>query len=321
MSRSMVFKDNNKVVRNNKEIDEFVLNVGVVIKFILSKLSGNDVKNLRLVSYSLYNSTYNHILDRFVYFISNTNISNICAKYYGIVVLSEDVDGISFERPTSLKNISSTKDLHRLSIDEISFNDNFNGKVDLFSHLRIINFGFYFNQNVDNLPSSVKEINFGPYFEQKIDNLPESIISLKFGSYFNQSVDHLPNSLENLSFGYYFNNEVNNLPQSLKSLSFGRRFNKNVDKLPNGITSLVFGSEFNQPVNNLPSSLEILEFGWDFNQDVDQLPSSVKEIFFGFEFKKSIDKLPSSVIDVYMCGDPKNQPTSYSFKVHYENLL
>jgi hypothetical protein len=333
MSRSIIFKNNDKVVRNNKEISEYVLNVGVVMKFIFFKLGFEDVKNLRLVSYSLYNSMYNHILDRFVYILHNNNIEDCCAKFYRIVYfenhkifkmhpLSRDVDRISFNRPTSLKNISCIEDLHRLSIDEISFTNKFNGKVDLFSNIKTIFFGSDFNQNVDNLPDTVKEINFGARFDQKVDNLPSSVTSLSFGSCFNQSVDHLPQSLENLSFGSYFNNEVNNLPPSLKSLSFNHSFNKDVNNLPAGITSICFYGNFNRPVNNLPPSLITLKFGWGFNQDVDQLPSFVKKIFFGLDFKKSIDKLPSSVTDVYMVcvGNPKNQSTSYSFKVHYNNF-
>jgi hypothetical protein len=127
------------------------------------------------------------------------------------------------------------------------------GQLDGIDRVFDLTFGNYFNQSVDNLPSSIKYLTFGDDFNQSVDKLPSSITYLKFGHIFNQSVDKLPLSIKYLKFGRDFNQPVNNLPP---------------------LTHLTFGDAFNQPVNNLPLSLTNLTFEHDFNQPVDKLPSS-----------------------------------------------
>jgi hypothetical protein len=83
-----------------------------------------------------------------------------------------------------------------------------------FENIRHISFCQYFNENVDDLA-----------------HLP-NVESIVFGSKFNQQVDNLPKTLKSLTFSYDFNQRVDNLPERLTSIIFGCGFNQRVDKLP-----------------------------------------------------------------------------------------
>ena len=59
--------------------------------------------------------------------------------------------------------------------------------------------------------------------------IPDCVTHLEFGFYFNQPVNNLPNSITHLNFGYCFNQSVNNLPSSITHLEIGGKFNKSVE--------------------------------------------------------------------------------------------
>ncbi len=64
-------------------------------------------------------------------------------------------------------------------------------------------------------------MNFGHYFNQNVDNLPPKLTHLIFGSAFNQIVNNLPQNLTSLTFCEYseFNRKINKLPKKLKKIS------------------------------------------------------------------------------------------------------
>jgi FNIP Repeat len=141
-------------------------------------------------------------------------------------------------------------------------------------------------------------------FNEEVDNLPSTLICLTLPNRFNQSVDKLPRRLTHLTFGLDFNLPIDNLPSSVTHLTFDKNsfFNHPVNNLPSSVTHLTFGMDFNQPVDNLPSSVTYLTFDKKsfFNQSVDNLPSSVTHLTFGMDFKMTINMLPVTVKQVYV---------------------
>ena len=113
---------------------------------------------------------------------------------------------------------------------------------------------------LDGLPNSLETLQFGTYFNQQVDQLKLSPLlrSLIFGWCFNRSIDSLvlPQSLTQLCLGYEFNQPIRGdiFPPQLKSLILGDNFNRPIHewKLPNSLTQLKFGSSFCQPICDLP---------------------------------------------------------------------
>ncbi len=122
---------------------------------------------------------------------------------------------------------------------------------------------------------------------------PISLRVLKFGKYFNQPVDDIkfPEGLESLQFGMSFNQPVNQLqlPMGLKHLVFGQGFNQPCHdlKLPPGLLRLVFGLSFSQIWPSFPESLEHLSMGWS-NLPLEELPPRLKRLFLGPGFQQPL---------------------------------
>ena len=140
--------------------------------------------------------------------------------------------------------------------------------IEFLSKHQKVKFGKDFNQPIHEdsptgkssiLPNSLTHLQFGKYFNQPVDNLPSGLTQLIFGKYsdFNQPVDNLPNSLTHLTFGDDFHQPVENLPN--KSKYFDEYQQKYVETT--GLIELRLGNHFNYPINNLPNSLKILKFG------------------------------------------------------------
>ena len=119
----------------------------------------------------------------------------------------------------------------------------------------------------------------GSKFNQEIDNLPSSIINLTLDYKFNQPIDNLPSSIQNLTLGYCFNQEINDLPSSLINLTLGSNFNQKIDNLPSSLINLTLGEKFNRKINNLPQSICKIKFETHYyNRKIKKLPSNLKTI-------------------------------------------
>lgn len=188
------------------------------------------------------------------------------------------------------------------------------------SHLTNITFGDYFNQNVDNLPSSLVHLTFGAAFDRPVDRLPASLKHITFGRNFNEKVNHLPTSLTHLTFGYSFFQEVDHLPRSLQYLVFGRTFDQPLDvfldpSLPSMLVCLIVDLEYNIRLPAMPPSLRTLRCPADVipipfpahlssfhcldadehNMDFIRNCSSLTSIRFTVEFNQSVDDLPPNL--------------------------
>ena len=112
-------------------------------------------------------------------------------------------------------------------------------------------FNIRFNKPLSNVvfPIGIQKIEFGWFFNQDVSNLPNSLTHLYFGIDFNQDVSNLPNRLIHLSFDYCFNQDVSQLPNSLTYLTFGKDFNQDVSQLPKSLTYLGFDSNLFSRLN------------------------------------------------------------------------
>jgi hypothetical protein len=129
------------------------------------------------------------------------------------------------------------------------------------------------------------------------------------GSKFNQEIDNLPSSIINLTLGYYFNQEINNLPSSIINLTLGNSFNQEINNLPSSIINLTLGNSFNQEINNLPDSICKIAFRTEcnyypkFNQEIKKIPKNLKIVdlsrmpkgsFVKKNWKNLMSKLPDN---------------------------
>jgi len=84
------------------------------------------------------------------------------------------------------------------------------------------------------------------------------------GYYFNQQIDNLPNSIFSLTLGYEFNNPINNLPNSLTNLTLGNKFNKPINKLPSSLNKIIINKYnkniigLTQQIKNINKKIEII---------------------------------------------------------------
>jgi hypothetical protein len=190
--------------------------------------------------------------------------------------------------------------------DEIIFNNNVDSNICLITNNKF-EYKYYnrwrgsrFNQNLDNLPHSIKNLTFGDSFNQPLDNLPSSIINLTFGSNFNQRLDNLPSGIINLTLGSSFNQCLDNLPSGIINLTLGSSFNQCLDNLPSGIINLTLGDGFNQCLDNLPSSINKITFRILWNDFT--------------EFRKEIKKIPKNLTLVDISKAPNNSDLKKQFE-------
>ena len=215
----------------------------------LSRYLNNDKVN-KITSLDKYNSGYKNtylykplLLRIYHKYIKNCLNHNYKLKVYGINTLEE------------LKQVIN----YNVTIIGIEFGNTFDdqiSKYDLPNTLKYIDFGHFFNKNVDNLPEKLRIIKFGAWFNRSVDKLPPAVKFIKFGTDFNQSVDKLPPTVKFIKFGTIFNQSVDNLPQSLKSIAFHNYFNKSVDNLPQSLELITFGENFDQSLKNLPKTVK-----------------------------------------------------------------
>ena len=204
----------------------------------------------------------------------------------------------------------------------LKFGKSYNNKINYPDKIFYIKYGDNFNQEVNNLPSTLEFLifhsKFGSKFNQPIDNLPSSLKLLYLGIEFNNSVDFLPNNLQYLNLGEKFNKSIDNLPSSIIELTFcyNERFYVNNDKYDymhlviKQILNLFDNYDkkkkkekytdynynlllneqhvFNQLINNLPNYLEFLLLPDNYKEKINILPKNIKYIKFGNNYNKNI---------------------------------
>jgi hypothetical protein len=99
-------------------------------------------------------------------------------------------------------------------------------------------------------------------FNKQNKMYPEYLLHLEFGYCFNQPLDNLPNRLKYLLLGYQFNQQLEFLPESLLFLEFegSTVFNNQLDNLPNNISTLRI-KNLDTNINKFPTNIKILHLG------------------------------------------------------------
>lgn len=186
----------------------------------------------------------------------------------------------------------------------LKFGDNFNQKIcnlNKLNKLKIIKFGFCFNQIIDDLSNCICNLTLGDHFNQPIKKLPKKLKIIKFGRCFNQSIkDIFHDNIKVIKFGYEFNQPIDNyMPKNLQKIIFHDKFNQSIDLLPDTVTHIDIGcwGIFNQFINNYPKSLKIILYSECFNRPLTMLPYGLNIIKFGDYFDQSINNfvIPSTV--------------------------
>ena len=152
-------------------------------------------------------------------------------------------------------------------------------------------------KELDNLPLTKVCYRCDKELDENFKN--SNIIDLQFGYYFNQSVDNLPAKLTVLKFGYEFNQPVDNLPQTLINLTFGENFNQSINNLPLNLKYLNIGNNFNQSLDFLPNNIKYLSIFkcFCYSHDLLNLPNSLKKLLIMKEYKGNINVPSNRVVE------------------------
>ena len=205
-------------------------------------------------------------------------------------LISLEMSGLDFDHP--IDNLPPN--LKHLIIRNISA---FDRSIDNLPNLETLTVCQIFNQNLDNLPDSLRKLEFrcgngsGIGCSWHTDSNLENTMSFPT----RYPIDHLPSSLIELTLPLDFNLIIDNLPSNLQILNLGCSFNQSINSLPQSLTHLTLGESFNQEINHLPSSLKFLKLGRNFIQGVDHLPNGLTDLILGKFFDQPIDNLPSSL--------------------------
>lgn len=182
------------------------------------------------------------------------------------------------------------------SVEVISFHDkskfNYNFRsINLPQYLRVIQFGYMFDKNIDSLPDTVEIIRFckNARFNQYINHFPSNLKEIYFGSEFNKPIHNLPIAIAIIYFsnGSRFNNAVD-YPQTLKKIHFGQHFNQPITVYPK-IIKFHINAVFNKPLHPT-CGLMYLYLGRHFNNALDLSDAvSLKILYF---YQKSVFNRP-----------------------------
>jgi len=209
------------------------------------------------------------------------------------VHLKVDESFTDFIRPGSLiSNIKSIQfqDYNQIllkgaipdSVTEIDFGVYFNSTFTLPSSLKVVKFGFKFEQElpIGIFPPTVEEIHFGVYYDKRLEPgvLPPNLKVLSF-PYHDWLFEILPESIQELNLITSNSNgdlslecsfSAKTLPQSLTKLTLGRYQSiYDLDDLPPSIKYLKLGDKFN---GQIPNTVESIEFH-------SRLPAPFKDLF------------------------------------------
>lgn len=179
-------------------------------------------------------------------------------------------------------------------VERIVFNSEFNQPVD---HL--------FNDEMKNL----KTVEFGYHFNQTIDNLPDSVEELIIHRKFNQQIRKFPLNMKKLVFNtqeeIYFDLEI--LPKGLEVLSLKCKEGQKLINFPPNLKILVIDSKKDCVIENLPDSLRILALGYYVSNSIKNKgeftvfkSSLAKKYKNTLEFKKYPNNLDTIYIDTHI---------------------
>ena len=163
---------------------------------------------------------------RILYF-SNYDDPHLVLKYKNIYNKKLDTSS-SFDKPLS-NSLSGLQNLEELDFG-YSFNKSLGNSLSKLTNLRKLTLGYNFNQHIV-IPGGIKKLSLNSNSQSIIDYLPSSIEELVFGWTFNLELDDLPSSIKKIKIrNASYNKKLNNLPSSLETLKLSSKYKVSIDR-------------------------------------------------------------------------------------------
>ena len=197
-------------------------------------------------------------------------------------------------------------------ITHITFDDYYDKDISFISNittLKYLEFGKNFNQELNNLPSSLTHIIFGEKYNLPIENLPEHIEYIKIynNEYYKRDYNNIANSITSLNLNedmildsdnyslriFLQQSSLRNLLEQITHIVMEPHYYGDFDIL-NSITYLKLNENYNKPFEYFSPNLEYLILGDSYNQELKKLPNSLIHLQLGNAFNKKI-KFPKSL--------------------------
>lgn len=237
-------------------------------------------------------------------------ISSLSASYcpYTIVDDFGDFDYDEILNFNGLLNIKMPEKRKKLVFKSHSYNEPITSEfIDMLirKKVEIIEFSRDFNQNVDNLPSTIKCLCFGMRFNIKINKFPDELTTLKLGYYYDHPLDNLPNKLLNLSTGKTFNHQLIYIPKLLRQLVIQNyNYSHSLDYIPNSVNKLLIVG-MNVEINYFPDDIRSLSIGIIKNFILPKLPDTLRYLYLLSGFNCLIKELPKNIELIQYHLNPK----------------
>src|SRR3989338_6154296 len=116
------------------------------------------------------------------------------------------------------------------NVTHLTFGGHFNQQVIIPENITHLTFGHNFNQQIIIPNNKYLKINCNNI--DIIENLPNSVEEIEFGEYFNLELQNLPNSIKKISFYYdsKYDKELNCLPEFVEYLKLNMHYGRKINK-------------------------------------------------------------------------------------------
>ncbi len=174
-----------------------------------------------------------------------------------------------------------------------------------------------FDQEINDLPKTLKVLKINDAFNSPINSLPNSLEELIFPVHgkFNKKLIDLPKGLKKLYLpsGYWQEIKAGDLPESLTDLRIQYHYkNNNIIKkcvLPLSLQKLICSLDIEMVPGVFPEGLKYLEFGNNNQQEllVNVLPDNLETLVIDYQYKKKFDdKIAHKGIKKIICCHEQN---------------
>jgi hypothetical protein len=170
------------------------------------------------------------------------------------VILSNHIShltfGFAFNKPIILPN----------HISHLTFGSNFNQPVNLPSSIQYLSLGHYFNQEVK-LPFGLKYLKLDVNNQFVLDNLVDSIEELEFDYYFDLELNNLPNSINKIIFNNYsiYKKDLNSLADSIEYIKLPSNYKKKLFCIPKSLKVISCHKKYKY-IDDFPKHIRVETF-------------------------------------------------------------
>jgi len=160
----------------------------------------------------------------FAHSLFNNQLGN---SFLNLIYLRELSLGYDFNQP--LDNcLSNLINLQKLTLSN-EFNQSLDNALSNLHNLQKLTLGYDFNQHI-NIPEWITNLVVNCNSHSIIDYLPSNIVELEFGSYFNLELNDLPSSIKKIKIrNEDYDKKLNNLPKSIETLEISFEYKVTID--------------------------------------------------------------------------------------------